>query len=173
MHSIRLSFELGLDTASVTFDNIQLKRKKIDTDQDGIEDFMDNCPQTANSDQSDSDGDDVGDACDNCPDVINLNQLDSDGNGIGDACEEQPDDLEDYPAQNPLKIYPNPVVDELHVEAEDGSVVNLLNTLGTVVQTIVVTQKHMKIDLQNLPKGIYIVRITRDHTCMQYKIIKP
>jgi hypothetical protein len=37
-----------------------------DIDGDSIEDSVDNCPYTANTNQNDSDGDGVGDACDNC-----------------------------------------------------------------------------------------------------------
>ncbi len=39
----------------------------IDTDKDGIEDAIDNCPTTANVDQKDSDGDGIGDVCDSSP----------------------------------------------------------------------------------------------------------
>ncbi|MBU0660665.1 thrombospondin type 3 repeat-containing protein [Patescibacteria group bacterium] len=39
----------------------------VDQDSDGVTDGQDNCPQTANSNQSDSDGDGMGDLCDNCP----------------------------------------------------------------------------------------------------------
>lgn len=37
--------------------------------------------------QIDSDNDGVGDICDNCPDVFNPDQLDSDNDGIGDVCD--------------------------------------------------------------------------------------
>ena len=37
-----------------------------DTDQDGIPDALDNCPDVANADQLDTDGDGVGNACDAC-----------------------------------------------------------------------------------------------------------
>ena len=70
-----------------------------DTDQDGIPDEQDNCPNVPNSDQLDSDDDDIGDACDddsdndgvvdsddNCPIVPNPDQEDSDKDGVGDAC---------------------------------------------------------------------------------------
>jgi MYXO-CTERM domain-containing protein len=46
-----------------------------DSDHDGIDDDLDNCPFTANADQLDRDGDGVGDACDNCVGVGNHNQL--------------------------------------------------------------------------------------------------
>ncbi len=75
----------------------------IDSDNDGVADSDDNCPNTPNADQTDSDGDGVGDACDNdivdsdgdgiadtddnCPYVANADQADSDGDGVGDACE--------------------------------------------------------------------------------------
>ena len=36
----------------------------VDTDIDGINSMMDNCPEVANEDQADTDGDGVGDACD-------------------------------------------------------------------------------------------------------------
>jgi len=61
-----------------------------DSDQDGIPDHLDNCPQRPNADQVDSDGDGVGDACDNCPRVPNQDQSDKDSDGVGDACDNPP-----------------------------------------------------------------------------------
>ncbi|MEK7623288.1 MAG: thrombospondin type 3 repeat-containing protein, partial [Patescibacteria group bacterium] len=45
-----------------------------DEDGDGIQNYPDNCPLDANSDQTDTDGDAKGDACD----------VDADGNGVLD-----------------------------------------------------------------------------------------
>lgn len=64
-----------------------------DSDQDGVIDNEDNCPNVANPEQTNSDGDSYGDACDNCPDVDNEDQADFDGDGMGDACD--PDDDND------------------------------------------------------------------------------
>ncbi|MFP4600988.1 MAG: thrombospondin type 3 repeat-containing protein [Persicimonas sp.] len=74
-----------------------------DADGDGIDDSMDNCPNTPNPDQTDTDGDGLGDACDpdddgdgvddvddNCPLIANPDQTDTDGDGLGDVCD--PDD---------------------------------------------------------------------------------
>jgi hypothetical protein len=85
----------------------------LDSDGDGLEDAVDNCPGTANTDMqgtcddlvtpctsdpacgggtcfvghADGDGDGVGDACDNCPDDPNPEQFDRDGDGVGDPCD--------------------------------------------------------------------------------------
>lgn len=68
-------------------DDIIITGSELDTDNDGISDSLDNCPNTANPDQIDTDSDGKGDNCDNCPLIANSDQADSDSNGIGDACE--------------------------------------------------------------------------------------
>ncbi len=45
-----------------------------DSDHDGIDDDLDNCAFTPNTDQLDADGDGIGDACDNCAGVSNPDQ---------------------------------------------------------------------------------------------------
>ncbi len=74
-----------------------------DVDQDGVENELDNCPDTYNPDQEDTDGDGVGDACtdgdgdgvtdseDNCPATYNPDQEDLDEDGVGDLCDEDAD----------------------------------------------------------------------------------
>ena len=58
-----------------------------DTDEDGLPNGIDNCPNHWNQDQSDDDVDGIGNVCDNCPVVANADQADADGNGVGDACQ--------------------------------------------------------------------------------------
>lgn len=58
----------------------------VDADGDGVADCIDNCPETANADQTDSDGDGLGDACDDSPvgeDVPNDN---SSTNAVRSPC---------------------------------------------------------------------------------------
>jgi hypothetical protein len=81
-----------------------------DSDQDSIEDLVDNCPRTANADQKDIDGNGRGDVCDdfdrdgvengidNCIDTPNRNQADIDRDKVGDTCDKEESRLtEKYP----------------------------------------------------------------------------
>jgi len=50
----------------------------VDSDGDGVQDVIDNCPDIVNSDQSDTDSDGLGNACDVCPNDSG-NDADADG----------------------------------------------------------------------------------------------
>ncbi len=72
-------------TAFATFDYTT-----PDTDGDGIQDWLDNCPQHYNPGQQDTDFDGFGNACDNCPVHYNPEQEDADFDGAGDPCDNCP-----------------------------------------------------------------------------------
>jgi hypothetical protein len=61
--------------------------RPADSDGDGVDDSVDNCPTVPNPTQANADGDTRGDACDNCPNVANNTQSDSDADGVGNACD--------------------------------------------------------------------------------------
>jgi hypothetical protein len=96
-----------------------------DTDNDGIPDSEDNCPDIPNPLQEDSDNNGIGDACeppsgddrdgdgvrdseDNCPDEPNPSQSDVDGDGIGDACDPDADDDGTLNEDDNCPLVPNP-----------------------------------------------------------------
>lgn len=83
-------------------------RKNVDRDTDGVNNDVDNCPDTANTNQEDIDGDNVGDVCDNCINVSNSSQLDSDGDGLGNACDSDDDNDGILDANDNCPLVANP-----------------------------------------------------------------
>ncbi len=84
--------------------NIYLLKLKLDSDNDGISDDIDNCPSTANPLQENTDNDALGNACDpdddndgildgsdNCPLNANPGQENKDGDAQGDVCDADDD----------------------------------------------------------------------------------
>jgi len=67
----------------------------MDSDNDGVNNNIDNCEYVSNKNQDDKDNDLVGDACDNCPNTSNPKQKDFDGDDYGDACDNCPNDYND------------------------------------------------------------------------------
>lgn len=65
----------------------EILQECLESDDDGIPNTIDNCPDTYNPNQDDQDGDGIGDSCDNCPTVANNTQADANSDGIGDDCE--------------------------------------------------------------------------------------
>ena len=102
-YAISLAFFLIISTYSCTDEPVETAAI-TDTDNDGIEDSLDNCPSISNPNQEDDDNDGVGNTCDNdddndgilnafdnCPSIANPNQNDADDNGVGDACGDDDD----------------------------------------------------------------------------------
>lgn len=100
MFDRRLTIRIALLAAAIAVAPSAVMAQTVDTDNDGIADSQDNCPNTANASQTDSDNDGTGNACDNdidnddiangqddCPAIANPMQDDADNDGVGDACD--------------------------------------------------------------------------------------
>ncbi len=72
-----------------------------------------------------------------------------------------------------LKIYPNPVVSQLNVAVTENANYSLFNITGQLIKTGKVSQTDNSIDLQDLSKGCYLLKITIANGSVQTtKVIK-
>lgn len=75
-----------------TCEEAEKYEKENDIDKDWFLDYLDNCKDISNPDQSDSDNDLIWDLCDSCKNIRNPDQKDLDKNGIWDMCEDSDND---------------------------------------------------------------------------------
>jgi hypothetical protein len=62
---------------------------------------------------------------------------------------------------NEVKLYPNPAQDQVTMDGlENGSAIELINALGAIVRQAQASGYSETISVQNLPEGLYMVRIT-------------
>jgi len=66
---------------------LQAVNNPVDTDGDGVPDWIDNCSSVTNASQVDVDSDGIGDGCDNCQSTFNPGQENLDFDSLGDACD--------------------------------------------------------------------------------------
>jgi hypothetical protein len=78
-------------------------------------------------------------------------------------------DVEDK--NNSVRIYPNPVVEKLNIEAEQNvKQVELTDLLGRTISTF--NSKVSEIDVQHLSPGAYLVMVTLEKRKITYRIFK-
>ncbi|HNY07845.1 MAG TPA: T9SS type A sorting domain-containing protein, partial [Bacteroidales bacterium] len=78
-------------------------------------------------------------------------------------------------SQNGLNIYPNPNNGKFTLSVNHNGKINVkvVNSLGKVVleQTYSGTQNNYNLNLQNQPKGYYLMTVTTDKNCISKTII--
>ena len=79
----------------------------------------------------------------------------------------------EYPLQDPLMVYPNPVSDFLKVQVPDETILKeylLLDDLGRIMQSS--RMYNNMIDLRNVPSGVYFLRLVGESDEWSVKLIK-
>ena len=71
-----------------------------------------------------------------------------------------------------ISIFPNPVNDELAIEAPQKSEIVILNIEGQIIKTIFSEDKLTSLDMTDLSSGVYIVTIKTGKEIVTKKIIK-
>ncbi len=149
-----------------------------DTDNDGILDSCDNCPDTYNPDQKDSNNNGTGDACEG-----NSNPDPNPGGWGGWSLKKQGDDQENIITE--LKAFPNPFQEEVNLSfnlsQEEKTTVEIFNIQGQRVHTLLselapkgehrVLWDGMDQNGQSMPAGIYLVRLRAGKALINQKVI--
>jgi choice-of-anchor B domain-containing protein len=81
--------------------------------------------------------------------------------------------LEELTNDNNILIYPNPTNGILYVKFADQEIhqINIIDCQGRIVFSQLVTDSRLKIDLNILPKGIYMVKVSSDKETSIQKVI--
>lgn len=75
-------------------------------------------------------------------------------------------------SRNSIVVYPNPVMNELTINASQNSEIKISNITGQTAKTIFSSNKMTSVDLTDLASGIYIVTVKSDNDIVTKKIIK-
>ena len=81
--------------------------------------------------------------------------------------------IEETEASFEFKVYPNPVKNELHINANENiTSIKVYNMLGQEVMYIEPNMLNSKIDVSSLNSGAYFVRVSTDRKTKTIKVIK-
>lgn len=76
-------------------------------------------------------------------------------------------------SKNSLHIYPNPVRDILNIQSDENlKQIEIYDLTGKLIQTYKVSDKSIQLNLEQLNKGIYVVKIISKSSIVSKKIIK-
>lgn len=76
---------------------------------------------------------------------------------------------------NKIQLYPNPATDYLNIdfELQNGMpVINLFNANGRLINSQISNTFPIRMNIGNLPDGIYLIQITTDNTSINKKFLK-
>lgn len=69
-------------------------------------------------------------------------------------------------------LYPNPASTILNVETTDNGVISIIDLTGKVMSTVEATNTTTVVNVENLPKGVYLVKFQSNDTNSTVKFIK-
>lgn len=71
-----------------------------------------------------------------------------------------------------VNVYPNPVADVLFIHASEKSSVSLYDVRGTLIYSSSISPNNQQIDLSNLEKGIYFLKVENSKGVLNERLIK-
>ena len=71
-----------------------------------------------------------------------------------------------------IKIYPNPVCQNITVEAPQQATIEISNIEGQLIKTLQTTEDKTNVDISGLPGGLYIIRLNTEDGSVVRKFVK-
>ncbi|WP_334124346.1 T9SS type A sorting domain-containing protein [Empedobacter brevis] len=72
-----------------------------------------------------------------------------------------------------VRIYPNPVVDILNIETDvNKNSIKIIDLTGKIIESYTINEKKISVQVNHLPKGIYIVEVENENGKTNSKFIK-
>ena len=71
-----------------------------------------------------------------------------------------------------IYIYPNPVTDNIFIEAQQKATIEILNIQGQLIKTIAANSNKTNVDISALPSGVYIIEVKTEKGIAVKKFIK-
>ncbi len=76
-------------------------------------------------------------------------------------------------SKNSLQIYPNPVRDILNIQSDENlKQIEIYDLTGKLIQTYKISEKSIQLNVEQLNKGVYVVKIITESSSVSKKIIK-
>ena len=81
--------------------------------------------------------------------------------------------VNDELAESGISLYPNPVEDQLNIElnSSDNAVVQIVDVMGKIHRSMIVSGDKVSVDVSNLPAGMYIVKVQQSEKLSQKSFI--
>ena len=86
--------------------------------------------------------------------------------------EPSPPTYEADPFASVLTVYPNPFMGEIHLKGAEGSILQVFGMDGAAVHTQMITNPDEIIKLDNLPSGMYVLKVIKNGKSVSVKVIK-
>lgn len=81
-------------------------------------------------------------------------------------------DINDINNNNQIKIYPYPATNNLTIETNSNTIIEIFNVQGQIVKTLNTSNTKTIIDISKLSSGVYAMKIKKDNGIIVRKLIK-
>lgn len=81
-------------------------------------------------------------------------------------------DIEELNENNSFSFYPNPASDKINISIPKKATIEILNINGQVIKTIKTNNNETTVDIENLSRGVYIIRALIGSKIVTKKLIK-